>query len=259
MRLEDRLGAAGKHHAGQRPTRKRNCALAHAGREDDGIGLQDFGAIFNLHMDLAVAEGGVRDRVGAIVNRVKNLIEASQQPFLARELGWLSEFGSRQPGIGLAIDLTARSCRFIQDGDFTAARGRFDGSGHAGGSRTDDDYGSAHGRRPCCRQTIMPGRASVTHARVSGTPSMLHRHSQHTPIPQTAPLALPASSIRRQRSPASSKAAATLCPTAAVIGLPSKLNSNLVDMFDLGAIADTIQRGVFSWKDRAFLTAISTA
>ena len=100
-------------------------------------------------MDLAVAEGSVRDRVGAIVNRVKDLIEASQQPFLAREFGWLSEFGSRQPRIGLAIDLAARSCRFIQDGNFAAARGRFDGSGHAGGSRTDDDYGSAHGRRPC--------------------------------------------------------------------------------------------------------------
>jgi hypothetical protein len=49
----------------------------------------------------------------------------------------------------LTIDLAARSCRFIQDGNFAAARGRFDGSGHAGGSRTDDDYGSAHGERPC--------------------------------------------------------------------------------------------------------------
>jgi hypothetical protein len=88
---------------------------------------------------------------------------------------------------------------------------------------------------------------------------MLHRHSQQTPIPQTAPLALPASSIRRQRSPASSKAAATLCPSEASISLPSKLNSNLVDMFDVGAIADTIQREVFSWKDEAFLTGISTA
>ena len=91
----------------------------------------------------------------------------------------------------------------------------------------------------------MPGRASVTHARVSGIPSMLHRHSQQTPIAQTAPLALPASSIRRQRSPASSKAAATLCPSWADIGLPSKLNSNRVDMFNLGAIADAIQRGYF--------------
>ena len=34
-------------------------------------------------------------------------------------------------------------------------------------------------------------------------------------------------------------------PFRAVISLPSKLNSNLVDMFDLGTIADTIQRGVF--------------
>jgi hypothetical protein len=59
-------------------------------------------------------------------------------------------------------------------------------------------------------------------------------------------LALPASSIRRQRSPASSKAAATLCPSRAVISLPSKLNSNLADMFNLGTIADTIQREVFS-------------
>src|ERR1700682_2624088 len=105
----------------------------------------------------------------------------------------------------------------------------------------------------------MPGRASVTHARVAGTPSMLDRHSQQMPIPQTAPLALPDSSIRRQRSPASSKAAATLCPSEAFISLPSKLNSNLVDMFDLGTIVDTIQRGVFSWKDKAFLTRISTA
>jgi hypothetical protein len=88
---------------------------------------------------------------------------------------------------------------------------------------------------------------------------MLHRHSQQTPIPQTAPLALPASSIRRQRSPASSKAAATLCPSWAVISLPSKLNANLVDMFNLGAIADTIQHGVFSWTDKVFLTGISTA
>src|SRR5580765_1935849 len=101
----------------------------------------------------------------------------------------------------------------------------------------------------------MPGRASVTHARVSGIPSMLHRHSQQTPIAQTAPLALPASSIRRQRSPAWSKAAATLCPSWAVIGLPSKLNSNLADMFNL-ARADAIQRGIFSWEDKAFLTGI---
>src|SRR6476646_10509190 len=97
------------------------------------------------------------------------------------------------------------------------------------------------------------------HARVSGTPSTLQRHSQQTPIAQTAPLALPASSIRRQRSPASSKAAATLCPSCAVIGLPSKLNSNLVDMFNLGAMADTMQREVFSWKDKVFLTGESAA
>jgi hypothetical protein len=88
---------------------------------------------------------------------------------------------------------------------------------------------------------------------------MLHRHSQQTPIAQTAPLALPASSIRKQRSPASSKAATTLCPSWAVIGLPSKLNSNRVDTFNLGAIADTIQQGVCSWTDKVFLTPISTA
>jgi hypothetical protein len=88
---------------------------------------------------------------------------------------------------------------------------------------------------------------------------MLHRHSQQTPIPQTAPLALPASSIRRQRWPASSKAAATLCPSWAVIGLPSKLNSNRVDMFNLGAIVETIQRGIFSWTGKVSLTGESTA
>src|SRR5690348_1126878 len=92
------------------------------------------------------------------------------------------------------------------------------------------------------------------HARVSGMPSMLQRHSQQAPMPHAAPFGLPASSMRRHRSPAASNAAATLWPSRADTDLPSKENVNSDGTrfpFRRARIGSS-----YSCRDNLFLTGI---
>ena len=175
-------------------------------------------------MQLAIRKQRVDINIWPVVDPGRCLPKPREKVVLARTLTGFGVLPITDRRMCLTINLSARSCCFIQQDHPCAAAGCLHSRGQSRRASADDSYRPPHGSSPCWRTTFMSGRTSVIQARTSALPSMLHRHSQHTPMAQTTPFGRPASSMRRYRSPAAIKAAATLWPLRAETGRPSKKN-----------------------------------
>ncbi|AXL49193.1 NAD-dependent formate dehydrogenase, alpha subunit domain protein [Paraburkholderia caffeinilytica] len=70
-------------------------------------------------------------------------------------------------------------------------------------------------------QTTCPSRQSVWHAKACARPSIVTRHSWHTPIPHSAARGWPLTDVRVPPPPAMASAAATVVPASTSTFLPS--------------------------------------
>src|SRR5690606_40193161 len=113
----------------------------------------------------------------------------------------------------VAPDLPAGGGVVVEHGDARAARRGGQRRGHAGGAGADDEDVHFHGRL----STRMPSRHRVWQAR-RRWPSMVTRHSWHTPMPHTGARRWPLTEVRLVPSPPSISAAATVVPSATCRG-----------------------------------------
>ena len=191
--LEHGLRGADGHHAGQRPARDWKWPLHGAGRHDDPLRRQHLGGAANRDRDLAIAAEAPHGRAGHVVHAGVLQVEHQIAPFpvVTVEDALAADRRRRHR----AIDLATGTGIFVeQHGRQAAPRGhrRRRESCRAGADDRDVILCVEHriaphrpaSRRARCVSIRMPSVTLTRQPCRLPTPSIVTRHSKHTPIMQ---------------------------------------------------------------------------
>nr|GEU28650.1 HTH-type transcriptional regulator PtxR, putative [Tanacetum cinerariifolium] len=218
--LGQRLQAAGARHAGQGPAGEGQQALARSRRQHQALVMQRVRGVGRLHLQLSgrerIQHARLRqeDDVMAIGQRLPQVLRARVV----------------LPVRPAAPDLAAGQGIVIHDGHRLAAGRRRVRGRQSGGAGADHQHVVNHGALPV--STCMPDEHSVWHASRCGRPSMVTRHSWHTPMPHKGARGAPVTERRVAMLPAMAMAAATVTPASTRTGCVSMWSSMLASVME---------------------------